>query len=188
MVVRSEIDACIAPSHDGDDASQEREYSPSQTLTSQFTSPPTPIPTPFGLTIIPSQNTPTRQSHLVELSTIKSSTFRSWNAKERYPQLYFSQVPNHYLAQHVQGTITEISKRHLHRSPEMLFYAPIIKPKLRMLRKLLEKIQSVVIKRARRNHGAHKSFSLVFLHGRLSLFERIGKRSLPDEAFAMFEV
>ncbi|KAF5360700.1 hypothetical protein D9756_004995 [Leucocoprinus leucothites] len=185
MVVRSEIDACIPDdeAEDNDDPT-----SPEELPSHPSPMPPSPISTKFGLKIIPSPNPPTPQTHLIELSTIKSSTFPVWNAHERYPQLYFSQVPNHYLASHVCGTINQINKRDLHKSPEMLFYAPTAEPKLRMLRKLLEMIQQEVIVQARRSGGKLKSFSLVYRHGRLTLLERVGSRCLPDEAFAMFEV
>jgi hypothetical protein len=183
MVVRSEIDACITPTDplsEDDEIGFNCDVAPSQTLSTD------PILTPCGLRIIPSSNPPTPQSRLLELSTIKSSTFPTWNARERYPQLYFSQVPNHYLASHVEGTISQINKRDLHKSPEMLFYAPIIEPKLRMLRTLLEMIQIAVITGVRRSRGT-KCFSLVYTQGRLSLFERTGDRCLPDEAFDMFD-
>ncbi|KXN81799.1 hypothetical protein AN958_03725, partial [Leucoagaricus sp. SymC.cos] len=186
MVVRSEIDACLPASHSPLTENGDESMSP-QTPTIQLSSS-TPISTPFGLTILPSSNQPVPQSHLIELSTVRTSTFPTWNAKERYPQLYFSQVPNHYLASHLDGTIDQINKRNLHSSPEIRFYAPIMEPKLRMLRKLLELIQMEVIRQACQSRGTRKCFSLVYLHGQLSLFERVGTRCLPDEAFAMFEI
>ncbi|KXN81798.1 hypothetical protein AN958_03724 [Leucoagaricus sp. SymC.cos] len=63
-----------------------------------------------------------------------------------------------------------------------------MEPKLRTLRKLLELIQMEVIRQACQSRGTRKCFSLVYLHGQLSLFERVGTRCLPDEAFAMFEI
>lgn len=48
-------------------------------------------------------------------------------------------------------------------------------------------IQMEVIKQSRRFPNVN-SFSLVYENGKLSLFERVGERCLPDEAFAMFNV
>ncbi|XP_006462526.1 hypothetical protein AGABI2DRAFT_119382 [Agaricus bisporus var. bisporus H97] len=187
MVVRSEIDACIpsAPQSSYDfineivPSKSEQESSSSQQIT-----------TAFGLNIIPSPNPPTPQSHLIELSTVstsKTTTFQTWNAKERYPQLFFSQVPNHYLACHTKGLITQVRKRDIHTSPEILFYQPTIQPQFKTLRHLLHMIQMEVIKQSRRFPNVN-SFSLVYKNGQLSLFERVGERCLPDEAFAMFNV
>ncbi|KAJ3561667.1 hypothetical protein NP233_g10056 [Leucocoprinus birnbaumii] len=189
MVVRSEIDACIPAADSLLDTDSDEGFPDADSTTFIPALPPQlspgPTSTKFGLKIIPSLNPPTPQSHLIELSTTKLSNFSTWNAKERYPQLYFSQVPNHYLASHVNGTITQINKRDLHKSPEILFYAPIVEPKLRMLRKLLEMIQGEVVTQYRRSRGTRKSFSLVYINGRLKLFERVGDRCLPDEAFAI---
>lgn len=186
MVVRSEIDACLPFSDDNDGVTVNAWTSQTPSISQPLSS--NPLSTSFGLTIIPSSNTPTPQSHLIELSTTQASTFPTWNAKERYPQLYLSQVPNHYLASHTNGTITHIDKRNLHSSPEILFYAPTMEPNFKRLRELLGMIQSVVITRARRSRGTRKSFSLVYLHGQLSLYERVGERCLPSEVFTMFDV
>lgn len=188
MVVGSEMDACLPSTQPSPEGGTGASNNPTaQTVTPQSSSSG-PVSTEFGLTIIPSQNPPTPQSHLIELSTIKTSTFPTWNAKERYPQLYFSQVPNLYLARHTEGMITQIDKRNLHTSPEILFYAPTVEPQLKKLRMLLQTIQSEVIIRARQSPGMRRSFSLVYLNGQLNLFERVGERCLPTEAFAMFDV
>jgi hypothetical protein len=178
MVVRSEIDACL-PS-----TPQSSHDTGSENFPSQI------IPTAFGLNIIPSPNPPTPQSHLIELSTVsttKTTTFQTWNAKERYPQLYFSQVPIHYLACHTEGRITQIIKRNVHTSPEIERFQPTVEPELQKFRHLLHMIQTEVVHQSRK-FPRMKSFSLVYMYGQLSLFERIGERCLPDEAFAMFDV
>lgn len=124
---------------------------------------------------------------MIELSTLKQNK-SAWLAEERYPQLFLSQVPNHYLAFHATGTITRIDKRDLQRSPELRSSAHQMQPKMNQLRELLVRIQSAVLAQAYQSFGKRKCFSLVYAKGQLVLYERVGERCLPEEALAMFNI
>ncbi len=188
-MVRSEIDACIPPTESPFEGAftSPIDNETAQILSSHFNDDP--IHTPYGLTIIPSPNPPTPQTSLIELSTIKVSKKPTglWLAEERYPQLFLSQVPNHYLAYHAQGTITSIHKRNLHSSPEIRNSADQMKVKLNQLRELLVSVQSAVLAQVYRS-GKRRCFSLVYVKGELALYERVGERCLPTEVLAMFDI
>lgn len=137
----------------------------------------------FGLGIIRKGNTDIPDDALVELAT----TTRKLDWKERYPQLFFSQTPHHFLAWHDQlrmGTFTRVDKRTID-CPLLQAANTRLQPAFKKLRAALAFIQNIVIE-----HGHDKRLSLLCTNKRLEVYQRLesGLACLPDEALALFEV
>lgn len=136
------------------------------------------------------------QSSVVEMTTrsIKRRQYFDWT--EDYPQLFFSQVPHHFLATHEAGNFHKIEKRRMalstddratliaaaagitsvdpetsypHPDPVFTHEAEKFQPTLRKLYALLRHIQDFVVQ----NEGLTMSgFTLVCEGGKLKIYER----------------
>lgn len=135
----------------------------------------------FGLDIISGGNPNIPDSAIIELAT----TTRKLDWKERYPQLFFSQTPHHFLAWHDQlrmGTFTRIDKRTID-CPLLQAANLRLQPAFKKLRATLELIQRIVIE-----HGCEERLTLLCTNKRLEVHKRLDQRScLPEEALALFD-
>ncbi|KAF9452954.1 hypothetical protein P691DRAFT_802805 [Macrolepiota fuliginosa MF-IS2] len=134
----------------------------------------------FGLGIIRKGNSNIPNSAIIELAT----TTRQVDWKERYPQIFFSQTPNHFLARHDQlqmGTFTRIDKRAID-CPVLQAANSRLQPAFKKLRAALEAIQRIVME-----HGHGERLTLLYTNKRLEVYKRLDDKScLPDEALALF--
>lgn len=135
----------------------------------------------FGLGIIRRGSADIPDNAIIELAT----TTRKLDWKERYPQLFFSQTPHHFLAWHDQlqmGTFFRIDKRTID-CPLLQAANARLQPSLKKLRAALEVIQRIVIE-----HGHRERLTLLCIGKQLQVYKRSDQKScLPDEARALFE-
>jgi hypothetical protein len=134
----------------------------------------------FSLGVIRRGNESIPDSAIVEIAT----TTRKLDWKERYPQLFFSQTPHHFLAWHDQlrmGTFIKMDKRRLD-CPLLQAANARLQPAFKKLRAVLELIQRITIE-----HGPEMRLTLLYTNKRLQVYKREDQRScLPEEASALF--
>ncbi|CCL99525.1 uncharacterized protein FIBRA_01543 [Fibroporia radiculosa] len=188
IVVRFEVDACIAPSR------SLRPTAPSANVDSlsdlisgldvarisQTSKIDTSASTP-ELDIIRA-GSQVLHDCVIELTTRSRNYIHQYDWVDAYPQLYLSQTKHHFLAAHGRGEFTAITKRTL-GSPEMNAIDAQLQAGFRKLRRALEEIQELVIE-----HGKEGRLSLVFSRGKLQVFKRSGQDScLPEKMLARFD-
>ncbi len=115
---------------------------------------------------------------VIEVATVSQAILnsRGFYWKEAYPQLFFSQTAQHYLATHKHGRFFDITKTKL--SSE----------KLQEVERGLQSVFKDEIKRLVVARGKEGRLSLVCTNGILSVYERERDESLlPDAAMRFFE-
>ncbi|KIK96154.1 hypothetical protein PAXRUDRAFT_139076 [Paxillus rubicundulus Ve08.2h10] len=178
VLLRFEVDACVATSASKDDEllaalSTLKIGSRGAALT---TAPPSVTPsTTSALSVnftVPGTLTP--QGNMIEIKTRALKRQIDW--AEVYPQLYLSQTAYLYIAKHDRGTFQPVQKIQLN-GPTMTEHAEKAKASMRELKMLLGQILEVV-----RNEGKKVQLSLVCQGGRLTLYKRtIGSGYPVDE-------
>lgn len=121
---------------------------------------------------------------VIELATISQSILssRGFNWREFYPQLFFSQTAQHYLAMHKHGRFFYVTKTKL-SSEKLQEEERGLQSTFKKVRKVLDEIKKLVIAR-----GKEGRLSLVCNGGILSVHERESDESLlPDAAMKFFE-
>ncbi|KAJ6538007.1 hypothetical protein B0H19DRAFT_1213651 [Mycena capillaripes] len=121
-------------------------------------------------------------SSLVELTTRTERREAEFDWNGAYPQLFFSQLPYHFLAIHDRGHFVAVKKRKL-ASTELQAIERQVQPNLKRLRAALDVIKDLVVE-----YGQRGRLTLVFRGGSLQVFERTSSAScLPKEVMARFE-
>ncbi|RDB14674.1 hypothetical protein Hypma_016260 [Hypsizygus marmoreus] len=198
MVVRFEVDACIAseaptsapkstPAKPGSSANVDDLIGALSGVTLSTAVPgssPSTVADGAREIIVIHGGAEVPQSAIVELTTRSERNAASFDFKESYPQLFLSQTPHHFLAVHERGRFTRMTKRQL-ESPEIKNLAvDIIQPDLKKLRRVLDVIMALAIK-----HGERGRLSLVCQGGDLKVYERVSDKScLPDDILQRFDV
>lgn len=197
MVVRFEVDACL-PSHGSDhkiigklpvEDSGDPEAAllgalSSLSIGTRTRSSAKPPQSPLTSTDLKIFRTGTQvpQSDLIEMTTRSEISAAQFDWGDAYPQLYFSQTPNHYLAVHRTGTFFKVTKRKIGKS-DLVAIERREQPGFKKLRKILGEIQARV-----KRGGADGRISLVCKNGILKVHERTNKGScLPEASLALFE-
>ncbi|KIY73430.1 hypothetical protein CYLTODRAFT_387077 [Cylindrobasidium torrendii FP15055 ss-10] len=123
---------------------------------------------------------PTAQSNLVELATITSKWAPKFKWEDRYPQLYLSATPYHYLGVHSYGIFQRYEKR---RTEEMETQKETMKRDLYKLRDILLAIQGLVV-----DHGEEK-VSILYRDKEMKVYKRSNDAScLPKDYMDLFQV
>ncbi|KAF9651351.1 hypothetical protein BDM02DRAFT_3091263 [Thelephora ganbajun] len=121
-------------------------------------------------------------SNLLEMTTRSEISAANFDWGDAYPQLYFSQTPNHYLAVHRNGTFFSIAKRRIGER-DLVAIESRAQPGFRQLKEILGEIQAMVKK-----GGTGGRISLVCKDGVLKVHERTSKEScLPEDSLALFK-
>ncbi|KAH9947479.1 hypothetical protein B0H21DRAFT_335611 [Amylocystis lapponica] len=116
------------------------------------------------------------QDSLIELTTAAQMRW-----KEAFPQIYFSQTPNHFSASHEGDQFKRVAKRKL-GDPQMAWVEDNAQAGFRQLRKALQDIQKLVV-----GHGERGRISLVCRDGKMEVFERTSQAScLPESVLERF--
>lgn len=119
---------------------------------------------------------------ILELTTRSERNADQFDWGNAYPQLFFSQTPNHYLAVHNSGTFTRIIK-HTLDSTELKKIDKNAQGNFKRLRRALQDIQDVV-----KQHGQRGRLTLVHQNGTVKVYERTDTKScLPDDIMKRFE-
>lgn len=196
MVVRFEVDACLPSGqpepktamkppiadYDADEALLGALSGLSIGTSSQSKAMSSPSPLTSTDLKIFRAGTQVPQSNLLELTTRSEISAANFDWGDAYPQLYFSQTPNHYLAVHRSGTFFSIAKRRIGEK-DLVGIESRAQPGFRKLRKILGEIQTIV-----KRGGASGRISLVCKNGVLKVHERNGKENcLPEDSLALFK-
>ncbi|OCH92808.1 hypothetical protein OBBRIDRAFT_790819 [Obba rivulosa] len=192
MVVRFEVDACIAAprTHTTPKASTGVDdltnllsgLGVSSNTASTRTATDTTKAAADELSVVRA-GTQVPQSSIVEMTTRSRNYVHTFDWADAYPQLFLSQTPNHFLAAHARGRFESIAKRTL-GSPEMRRIDAAAQPAFRKLRRALREIQALV-----QEHGQRGRLTLVCKSGRMEVFAREGEDGcLSDEILERFEV
>ena len=124
---------------------------------------------------------PVSHSSLIEVKTRAVSRPLDWD--EAYPQLYLSQTPFLYLAQHTKGTFGPPEKYALRGRSMEVHARKAQKGIARMVEVLKEVVDAV-----RKDDGEGKEFSLVCVGGKMELFRRTeGSGGVGDEILGRFK-
>lgn len=118
---------------------------------------------------------------VIEIVTRSQANWRrGYDWKEVYPQLFFSQTAQHYLAVYQHGRFFEITKTKI---KEMQSEEQNLQIGFKRVRKVLDVIRELVVK-----HGKEGGLSLVCKGGVMKVYERESKDSLlPEVAMKFFE-
>lgn len=118
---------------------------------------------------------------VIEIVTRSQANWRrGYDWKEVYPQLFFSQTAQHYLAVYKNGKFFEITKT---KMKEMQSEEQNLQTGFKRVRKVLDVIRELVVK-----HGKEGGLSLVCKGGVMKVYERESKESLlPEVAMKFFE-
>ncbi|PCH40483.1 hypothetical protein WOLCODRAFT_98991 [Wolfiporia cocos MD-104 SS10] len=190
LVVRFEVDACIAPSR----SSRATAAGPTDvdSLSDMLSGLNVASDKKGAAKVDESVSTPeldviragTRvpQSSVIEMCTRSRRNAEQFDWVDAFPQLYFSQTPNHYLAVHSRGEFETITKKHLD-NPEMKSIEASAQSGFRKLKRTLQDIQELVIE-----HGQRGRLSLVHRDGQLRVFERTSQTdSIPEQLLSRFD-
>ena len=121
---------------------------------------------------------------VIELATQSQAIFeaRGFDWKAAYPQLFFSQTANHYLAVHKHGRFISIEKRKL-SSDEMQAEEKGAQGDLKKVRKALDVVKELVLA-----HGKKGRLSLVCKDGLMKVYHRSSDEGLlPNAVMKLFE-
>jgi len=183
MVVRFEVDACTRPpakyprrSMSSVDGLAESLSAVSLTSQSAFRSE-YPLLVREGGVEVPADT-------VIEVATVSEAVLnsRGFQWKEAYPQLFFSQTAQHYLATHKHGRFFNITKTKL-VSEKLQEVERELQCVFKKVGKVLDEIERLVVAR-----GKEGRLSLVCNNGILSVYERERDESLlPDVAVKFFE-
>ncbi|PCH39651.1 hypothetical protein WOLCODRAFT_159237 [Wolfiporia cocos MD-104 SS10] len=122
------------------------------------------------------------QSSVIEMCTRSCRNAEQFDLVDAFPQLYFSQAPNHYLAVHSRGEFETITKKHLD-NPDMKRIEASAQSGFKKLKRTLQDIQELVIE-----HGQRGRLSLVHRDGQLRVFERISQTDcIPEQLLSRFD-
>jgi len=197
MVVRFEVDAYLPSDRPGSKATRKPRIDDDDDLDAAVlgalsglsigassksitTSSPSPL-TSADLKIFRA-GTQTPHSGLLEMTTRSEISAANFDWNDAYPQLYFSQTPNHYLAVHRSGTFFSIAKRRIGEN-DLVAIESKAQPGFRKLRKILGEIQTRVKK-----GGEEGRISLVCKDGVLKVHKRTNKENcLPEDSLALFK-
>ncbi|KAI0922958.1 hypothetical protein AcV5_009815 [Taiwanofungus camphoratus] len=189
MVVRFEVDACIAPARTSKGTSTASTVDSLSDLlsgldvTSNAKASSRAAATVAGTELkIIRAGTEVPQSSIIELTTRSKNYVAQFDWVDAYPQLFLSQTPHHFLAAHGRGRFETITKREL-GDPGLRQIEKDAQVGLTKLSSVLRTIQNLVIE-----HGQRGRLSLVCREGKLQVFERADQRScLPDTEMNRFE-
>lgn len=161
ILLRYEVDACVLPTHRTNSAQTSRW--PETKLAQSVPSPSFPkvsiISSGDASSIVP-------QPSLLEIKTRTGEGEIDW--REIYPQLFFSQTPNLYIARHQQGLFsgTSVTKYDL-KSPELTKAAQAAGKVMVKVHELLEAIVA-----AARKQGEGAGMALTYDGKDLALYRR----------------
>jgi hypothetical protein len=189
MVVRFGVDACVQTKKITRDPQGPPEVSSTvddlvntlsrASLTS--TNPEAITTIPFGKKklIVNKAGAVVPQSSIVELTTVSKKRFDndSFHWEEKFPQLYLSQIPQHFLGVHRQGCFLQIQKTEL-SSPELKAKQVFLQPKLQKLVRVLRLIKDMVIE-----EGDRGKLSIVFRDGEMNVFQRSSDEEFLPSAY-----
>ncbi|CCL99526.1 uncharacterized protein FIBRA_01544 [Fibroporia radiculosa] len=169
LVVRFEVDACIAPSPSTDLDALAASMASLSVKKNTFSSPQLDV-------IIAGARVP--QDSIIELATTSGANY-GW--KDKYPQLYFSQTQHHFLGKHSEGLFRNIQKRQL-GDEVMKYMEESAQDRLKQLRHALQMIQDLIVRQ-----GQDTRLSLICSNKELKLFERAGEATcLPEDILERF--
>ncbi|KAF5360676.1 hypothetical protein D9756_004670 [Leucocoprinus leucothites] len=179
IVIQFEVDACL-PTNQPSSTTSNTVDSLAEAISGVDLSE-THAKRSFGLGIIRKGNGNIPDDAIVELAT----TNRKLDWKERYPQLFFSQTPHHFLAWHNQlqmGTFTRLDRRTID-CPLLQAANLRLQPAFKKLRAALELIQRIAVE-----HGRNERLTLLCSNKRLQVYRREDQRSsLPEDALTLFD-
>lgn len=187
MVVRFEVDACVAqnePSASGSrlksDIDELTQMLSNVSVAEAKTTVTIPLSRNRTLTVKRGgQSVP--QNSLLELATVSHKRLDAYDWDHHFPQLYVSNTPQHYLGVHDRGRFIEYQKR---RTSEMKGDIARVSRNLRKLKNLLETIQEIVVE-----HGKSGRLSLVRVGTGIDVYNRSSQAScLPEAYMKKFEV
>ncbi|KAL0960466.1 hypothetical protein HGRIS_005509 [Hohenbuehelia grisea] len=187
IIVRFEVDACLpSPSSTATGASVDDladQLAEVALTTSPGSGNDTLSSSPPPLQVRAGGSWNVEQSSLIEVTTRSSFNAENFDWKEAFPQLWLSQTQHHFMAVHDRGVFSSMRKARLD-SEGMVSLEKESQWGFKMLRKVLEEIQKVVI-----GYGETGRLSLVCENGALSIWERkMEDGCLPDELMRLFDV
>ena len=183
MVVRFEVDACLAPAAAA--GAHSRAHPTIDDLAENLSAvsmAETRFDCEYPL-IIREGGSEISFDSVIEMTTRSEYTMANgFNWQEAYPQLFFSKTSNHYLAIHNRGTFNSIEKRNT-SSKELQKVEKELQPQFQKTRKALDLIRNVVVA-----HGKKGRLSLVCMGGVMKVYQRSSDESLlPSEVMQYFE-
>jgi hypothetical protein len=180
MVVRFEVDACTRPPAKHPRRSTSSVDELAESLSAVSLAPQTAFRSEYPL-LVREGGVEVPADTVIEIVTrSQANLHRGYDWKEVYPQLWFSQTAQHYLAVHKHGRFFEITKT---KMKEMQSVEQSLQTGFKKVRKVLDVIRELVIK-----HGKEGGLSLVYKGGVMKVYERESKECLlPDVAMKFFE-
>lgn len=180
MVVRFEVDACTRPPAKYPRRSAASVDELVQSLTAVSLTPQTAFRSEYPL-LVREGGVEVPADTVIEIVTRSEANLsRGYDWKEVYPQLFFSQTAQHYLAVHKHGKFSEVTKM---KTKEIQEVEKTLQPRFQKVRKVLDMIRELVIK-----HGKEGGLSLVCKDEVMKVYERESKETLlPDVAMKFFE-
>lgn len=184
LVVRFDVDACYAPEPNATSSSTNGQTAEdlADVLASLNVTPSLPLPSthPSGPAVVRG-GSEVPQASLIKVKTRVHTNSGGFPGAPEYLQLFFGQTPTILVGIHNKGTFNNVKERKL-ESPEFAYSAQKVQPGLRKLRRLLEKIQKIVLEK-----GKGAKLSLVCKKGVLQIMERSGDQLLlPDSVLERF--
>jgi len=184
MVVRFEVDACTRPPAKYPRRSTASVDELAESLSAVSISSQTAFRSEYPL-LVREGGVEVPADTVIELATRSQASVqgRGYDWGEAYPQLFFSQTAQHYLAVHKHGRFFEITKTKSN-SDKLQDMEQELQDGFKKVRKALDVIRELVIK-----HGKQGRLTLVCKDGVLDVYERKSDESLlPDVAMKFFEV
>lgn len=180
VVVRFEVDACTRPPVKYPRRSTTSVDELVASLTGVSLGPHTSFRSEYPL-LVREGGVEVPADTVIEIVTRSEANIsRGYNWNDVYPQLFFSQTAQHYLAVHKYGRFSEITKK---KTKEMQDIEQDSQPGFKKVRRVLDVIRGLVMK-----HGKEGGLSLVCKGGVMNVYERKSKETLlPDVAMKFFE-
>ena len=180
VVVRFEVDACTRPPVKSPRRSTASVDELVASLTGVSLGPHSSFRSEYPL-LVREGGVEVPADTVIEIVTRSEANMnRGYNWNDVYPQLFFSQTAQHYLAVHKYGRFSEVMKK---KTKEMQDIEQDSQPGFKRVRKVLEVIRELVMKR-----GKEGGLSLVCKDGVMKAYERKSKETLlPDVAMKFFE-
>jgi len=179
-VVRFEVDACTRPPAKYPRRSTSTVDELTESLSAVSLTPQTAFRSEYPL-LVREGGVEVPADTVIEIVTRSQANWRrGYDWKEVYPQLFFSQTAQHYLAVYQHGRFFEITKTKI---KEMQSEEQNLQIGFKRVRKVLDVIRELVVK-----HGKEGGLSLVCKGGVMKVYERESKDSLlPEVAMKFFE-